>query len=121
MSRIGKKPIDVPTGVTVDIKGRNIKVSGPNGKLEIDCHPLIDIKAEGSQILVVNNRPEDSKARQLHGTMRALIGNMVTGVSQGFQKKMQIYVDNSGDFHNYKLSVKPMNKSFHNYRQKIQK
>ncbi len=91
MSRIGKKPIDVPSGVTVDIKGQNVKVSGPNGKLEMSCHPLIQVKTEGSQILVENNTPEDREAKQLHGTMRALIDNMVVGVSKGFERKMQIF------------------------------
>ncbi|MHC4740327.1 MAG: 50S ribosomal protein L6 [Planctomycetota bacterium] len=93
MSRIGKQPVEIPSGVTVEQKGLNIKVKGPLGALEMDCHPLIKVKIDSgnSQILVENETPEDRKAKQLHGTMRALIANMVTGVSKGFEKKMEIY------------------------------
>ena len=93
MSRIGKKPIDVPKGVTVEQKGLCIKVEGPLGKLQMDRHPRINvqIKSAEGQILVENDRPRDRQNRQLHGTMRALIANMVTGVSKGFEKKMEIY------------------------------
>ncbi len=91
MSRIGKKPIDVPSGVTVEIKGQTVKVSGPKGKLEMNCHPKIKVKTEGSQVLVENETPDNREAKQLHGTMRALVDNMVTGVSKGFERKMQIF------------------------------
>lgn len=93
MSRIGKQPVEIPSGVTVEQKGLNIKVKGPLGTLEMDCHPLIKVKIDsgGSQILVENETPQDRKAKQLHGTMRALIANMVMGVSKGFEKKMEIY------------------------------
>ena len=93
MSRIGKKPIDVPQRVTVEQKGLCIKVEGPLGKLQMDRHPWINvqIKSADGQILVENDRPRDRQHRQLHGTMRALIANMVAGVSKGFEKKMEIY------------------------------
>lgn len=93
MSRIGKKPVAVPQGVKVEQKGRTIKVSGPLGTLEMDCHPQVDVKIDDSdgKIQVVNPRPNDRRGRQLHGTMRALIANMVTGVSKGFERKMQVY------------------------------
>jgi len=93
MSRIGKKPIDIPGGVKVEQKGRCIKVSGPLGELQMDCHPRIKVKIDDAEgkILVDNNRPQDRQNRQLHGTMRALIANMVTGISKGFEKKMEIY------------------------------
>ena len=93
MSRIGKKPIDVPKGVKVEQKGLCIKVEGPLGKLQMDRHPRINVKIESTEgkILVENDRPRDRQNRQLHGTMRALIANMVTGVSRGFEKKMEIY------------------------------
>jgi large subunit ribosomal protein L6 len=93
MSRIGKKPIDIPAGTSIEVKGQIVKVSGPLGKMEYDCHPLIKIGIEddGKTVVVCNDTPEDRKAKQLHGTMRALIANMVTGVSKGFEKKLEIY------------------------------
>ena len=93
MSRIGKKPIIIPKTVTVEQSDRRIKVSGPLGSLQLDCHPQINVKIESSagKILVENERPEIRQNKQLHGTMRALIANMITGVSKGFEKKMEIY------------------------------
>ncbi len=91
MSRIGKKPIDIPGGVKVDLKGLSVKVTGPLGELQMDCHPRIKVKVDGKQVIVENDRPDDRQNKQLHGTMRALIGNMVTGVSKGFEKKMEIF------------------------------
>jgi len=93
MSRIGKKAIDIPKGVKVEQKGRCIKVLGPLGELQMDCHPRIKVKIDDTEgkILVENKRPHDRQNRQLHGTMRALIANMVIGVSKGFEKKMEIY------------------------------
>jgi large subunit ribosomal protein L6 len=93
MSRIGRKPIVIPPGVNVEQRGRFIKVSGSFGSLEMNCHPQIKVRidqAEG-RILVENEHLGNRQARQLHGTMRALIANMVTGVSKGFEKKMEIY------------------------------
>jgi len=93
MSRIGKKPINIPGGVKVEQKGRCIKVSGPLGELQMECHPRIKVKIDDAEgkILVDNNRPQDRQNKQLHGTMRALIANMVAGVTKGFEKKMEIY------------------------------
>jgi large subunit ribosomal protein L6 len=93
MSRIGKKPIVIPQGVKVEQSGQCIKVSGPLGSLQMDCHPRIKVKVDGAggQVVVENEHPEDRQAKQLHGTMRALIANMVAGVSKGFEKKIEIY------------------------------
>ncbi len=93
MSRIGKKPIEIPKGVKVELQGSSVKVQGPLGRLQMDCHPWIRVRMDdsGANILVENNRPEDRQRKQLHGTMRALIANMVAGVSKGFQRKMEIY------------------------------
>jgi large subunit ribosomal protein L6 len=93
MSRIGNKSIDIPSGVKVELKGLCVKVAGPLGNLEMDCHPRIKVKIDdgGAKVLVENDRPNDRQNKQLHGTMRALIANMVTGVSKGFEKKMQIF------------------------------
>jgi len=92
MSRIGKKPIIIPSGVKVEQSGRSIKVAGPLGSLQLDCHPLIKVKIEtAGKIVIENKRPESRQHKQLHGTMRALIANMVTGVNKGFEKKMELY------------------------------
>ena len=93
MSRIGKKPIFIPKTVTVEQSGRCIKVSGPLGSLQLDRHSQIKVKVDGTvgKISVENERPEVRQNKQLHGTTRALIANMVTGVSKGFEKKMEIY------------------------------
>jgi len=93
MSRIGKKPVSIPGGVKVELKGQCIKVKGSLGELQMDCHPRIQIKIDdaGNEIIIENKRPKDRMNKQLHGTMRALIANMVAGVSKGFEKKMQIF------------------------------
>jgi len=93
MSRIGKKPIIIPQGVKVEQSGLCIKVSGPLGSLQLNCHPRIKVKIDSSagKILVENEHPQIRQNRQLHGTIRALIANMVTGVSRGFEKKIEIY------------------------------
>ena len=93
MSRIGKKPVIIPKGVTVEQKSQSIKVLGSLGQLQMDCHPSIKIKIDDSEgkILVENKHPQNRQSRQLHGTMRALIANMVTGVSKGFERRMEIY------------------------------
>jgi large subunit ribosomal protein L6 len=93
MSRIGKKPIDILDGVKVELKGLQIKVSGSLGQLQMDRHPRIKVKIDdsGGKIYVENEKPQDHTNRQLHGTMRALIANMITGVSKGFERKMEIY------------------------------
>jgi len=93
MSRIGKKPVIIPQAVTVERKDRCIKASGPLGQLQMDCHPRIKVKIDDSErkILVENENSQNRQNRQLHGTMRALIANMITGVSKGFEKEMEIY------------------------------
>jgi len=93
MSRIGKKIITIPPGVKVEQKGSFIKATGPCGDMEISCHQRIKARVDGSAgiISVENEHPENRQDKQLHGTMRALIANMITGVSKGFEKKMLIY------------------------------
>ena len=93
MSRIGKKPIVIPEGVKVEQKGDLVKVSGPKGTLEMKCHPGIEIKVDSkSNQIVVNNPQQDVRQmKALHGTMRSLVNNMVTGVNSGFEKRMQIF------------------------------
>lgn len=89
MSRIGRAPISIPKGVTVTVSGVNVKVKGSNGELSRDFHPSMDIKLEDDVLNV--SRPSDSRRhRELHGTTRALIQNMVTGVDKGFNKDLEI-------------------------------
>lgn len=89
MSRIGRKPIDVPSGVEVKIDGSHIAVKGPKGTLERDVHNDITVAMEGNVINVT--RPSDKKEhRALHGLTRSLVNNMVVGVSEGFKKELEI-------------------------------
>ena len=89
MSRIGRLPIAVPSGVQVKIDGHKVSVKGQRGELAREFHPEIEIKLEDGKIVVT--RPSDSSThRALHGTTRALLNNMVTGVSKGFAKVLQI-------------------------------
>ena len=89
MSRIGKKPVEIPDGVQVTLAGNHITVKGPKGTLERDLHPSMTVSQEGATIVV--KRPSDSKThRALHGLTRALIQNMVTGVTEGFKKTLEL-------------------------------
>ncbi|RKY06945.1 MAG: 50S ribosomal protein L6 [Planctomycetota bacterium] len=93
MSRIGKKPIEIPQGVKVEQKGKTVKATGPLGTLQVDCHPLIDVKVDAGagRIVVTNPDIADRERRALHGTTRALLNNLVLGVSKGFKRRMQIF------------------------------
>ena len=91
MSRIGRKPIVIPAGVTVtvDEAAHTVAVKGPKGSLNSNYHPLMTVKVEGNEILVT--RPNDEKeARSLHGLTRTLIHNRVGGVTEGFRKDLEI-------------------------------
>ena len=89
MSRIGKKPIPVPSGVDVTINGSHVAVKGPKGELALDAPTDITIAREGDDIVV--DRPDDERAhRALHGLTRSLVNNMVVGVSEGFSRDLEI-------------------------------
>lgn len=89
MSRIGLKPITIPAGVDVNIDNNTVTVKGPNGTLSMDAHPNMAISVEGSEIIV--SRPNDEKEnRSLHGLTRTLVANMVTGVTEGFKKTLEV-------------------------------
>ncbi len=89
MSRIGKKPIAIPAGVDVKLDGSTVTVKGPKATLATDVHPNMTVKVEGAEVIV--ERPDDQKEnRALHGLTRSLIANMVTGVSDGFSKVLEI-------------------------------
>ncbi len=89
MSRIGRKPIDVPSGVDVKINGNHITVKGPKGTLERDFHKDMSVVLDGS-VINVNRPSEDKEHKSLHGLTRTLIANMVEGVTNGFSKELEI-------------------------------
>ena len=89
MSRIGKKPITVPSGVTVNLDGQNVSVKGPKGELTLTLVDDVSIE-NGEQGLVVAPRAETQRARAMWGMQRTLVQNNVTGVSEGFVKKLEI-------------------------------
>jgi len=89
MSRIGKSPIPVPSGVDVTIAGRHITVKGPKGSLERDIPGAITVRQEGDELLV--ERPDDERQnRAMHGLVRSLVNNMVVGVHEEFTKELEI-------------------------------
>jgi large subunit ribosomal protein L6 len=89
MSRIGKAPVALPAGVKVNVSGQTVKVEGPKGKLELSHHPAMTVTVDGTTLTVT--RPNDERQnRALHGLTRALINNMVVGVSKGYEKKLKI-------------------------------
>jgi large subunit ribosomal protein L6 len=89
MSRIGKLPIEIPAGVTVDVKDNVITVKGPKGELKQAVNPNIGVEVKDNVLTV--SRPDDEReSRAQHGLYRALIHNMVVGVSTGFKKEMEI-------------------------------
>ena len=92
MSRIGKQPVTIPSGVTVEAKGREVSVKGPKGSLSIELRPEVELEVEGNQACVgLSGSGGAREARAFHGLTRALINNMVAGVTKGFEKKLEIH------------------------------
>jgi large subunit ribosomal protein L6 len=92
MSRIGNKPVDVPQGVKVEHAHRIVKVTGPLGSMQLAYDPCLTVNVEdGRKITIVNPEPEVRRNKELHGTTRALIANMMVGVTAGYQRGMEIY------------------------------
>ena len=89
MSRIGKQPIDIPAKLKVEIKGQQVFVEGPKGKLNWQLPRRTSIKVENGKVLV-SRQGENDEVKALHGLSRALVNNMVRGVSEGFVKKLEI-------------------------------
>lgn len=89
MSRIGKKPIPIPKDVKVDLKGDLLTVKGPKGNLQRKVDPNVQIQTDTDQI-VLTVQAETKKSKSLHGLYRALVSNMVIGVSQGFERALEI-------------------------------
>jgi large subunit ribosomal protein L6 len=89
MSRVGNTPVEVPSGVEVEIKGTHLRVKGPKGVLSHTFPPVIDITLEDG-IIEVKRHSDEKFHRSMHGTARSVINNMVVGVSQGFEKELEI-------------------------------
>jgi large subunit ribosomal protein L6 len=89
MSRIGKQPIAIPPKVKVEVKGQQVRVEGPKGKLNFELPRRTSLKVEDGKV-VVSREGEDAQTKALHGLSRALVNNMVRGVSEGFVKKLEI-------------------------------
>lgn len=89
MSRIGKKPIEIPAGVTLNLASHKVSVKGPKGELHQDVHPDFTLKQENGELIV--ERPTDQKRHKaMHGLYRALIANMVEGVSKGYRHQLEL-------------------------------
>jgi large subunit ribosomal protein L6 len=89
MSRIGKKAVAVPSGVTANVEGQTVKVKGPKGALSVALHDDVAVKLEGGQIKV-DPRAETKRARAQWGTSRTLIANLIAGVTKGFEQRLEI-------------------------------
>ena len=89
MSRIGKRPVTVPSGVTASVDGQTVKMKGAKGQLQFVVHDDVEVKFEKGAVTVAP-RAETNRARALYGTARAQIANLVDGVTKGFEKKLEI-------------------------------
>jgi large subunit ribosomal protein L6 len=89
MSRIGKKPVTVPSGVTASVEGQTVKVKGPKGQLQFVVHDDVEVKFENGTVKVAP-RVKTNRAQAMYGTARAQIANLVAGVTKGFEKKLEI-------------------------------
>jgi large subunit ribosomal protein L6 len=89
MSRIGKKAVPVPSGVTANIEGQTVKVKGPKGALQVVLHDDVEVKLESGAVKV-DPRSETKRARAMWGTSRTLVANLITGVTKGFERKLEI-------------------------------
>ncbi|WP_422749446.1 50S ribosomal protein L6 [Mycobacterium sp. WMMD1722] len=91
MSRIGKQPVPVPAGVDVTIDGQNVSVKGPKGTLSLAVAEPIAVNRDDEGAIVVTRPNDERRSRSLHGLSRTLVANLVTGVTQGYTTKMEIY------------------------------
>lgn len=90
MSRIGKLPITIPSGVEVNLDGRNVEVKGPKGTLQLTVADLLTIDKNDDGQVVVERHGEDRKSRELHGLTRSLVNNMIIGVTEGYVRTLEI-------------------------------
>ena len=91
MSHIGKQPVLVPAGVDVTIDGRNVSVKGPKGTLTLDVAEPITVERNEDGAIVVSRPDDERRSRSLHGLSRTLVANLVTGVTEGYTRKMEIF------------------------------
>ena len=91
MSRIGKQPVVIPAGVDVTIEGQNLSVKGPKGTLALEIAEPITVSRNDDGAIVVNRPDDERRSRSLHGLSRTLVSNLVTGVTQGYTTKMEIF------------------------------
>ena len=89
MSRIGKKPVPIVGGAKVSVNGTKIEVEGPKGKLSYDHRPEIIVTVDGDRVLVTRHT-DDRTSRELHGLTRAIVNNMIIGVTEGYERKLEI-------------------------------
>ena len=89
MSRIGKRPVPVPSGVTATVEGQTVKMKGPKGQLQFVVHDDVEVKFENGEIKVAP-RVKTNRAQAMYGTARAQVANLVAGVTKGFEKKLEI-------------------------------
>jgi large subunit ribosomal protein L6 len=89
MSRVGKKPVAIPSGVTASVEGQLVKVKGPKGALSLELHSDVAAKVEGSEVKV-DPRVETKRARAMWGTYRSLLANVMEGVTKGFERRLEI-------------------------------
>ncbi|MEA2878076.1 MAG: large subunit ribosomal protein [Hyphomicrobiales bacterium] len=89
MSRIGKKPVPIPSGVTANVEGQTVKVKGPKGALQVVLPDDVEVKMDAGSVKV-DPRNETKRARAMWGTSRTLVSNLVTGVTKGFERKLEI-------------------------------
>ena len=90
MSRIGKKPVIIPSGVKVELKGQTLSVTGPKGTLELEVHPKVKLNVTAAEVNVEISNKESKREKALWGLFRSLVQNMVDGVAKGFEKKLEV-------------------------------
>ena len=89
MSRIGKRPVTIPSGVTATVEGQTVKMKGPKGQLQFIAHDDVEVKFENG-VIKVAPRVKTNRAQAMYGTARAQVANLVAGVTKGFEKKLEI-------------------------------
>lgn len=90
MSRIGKKPVTLPQGITAELKGNHLTLKGSKGSLELDIHPKVKVEVKDGEVLVDVDKKEDKREKALWGLFRALVQNMVDGLTNGYTKQLDV-------------------------------